>query len=395
MRAHTPLMFQMNEDRFSLFPIGDAELWEIYKRSVASFWTTEEVDLSNDQWDSMTPDEQRYIKTVLSFFAWGDGVVNENLVENFSSEVQLPEARCFWGFQIAMENIHNEMYSLCIDTYIKDGAEKLALFNSMRTHPTSREKGEWAMAWMRSDRPLAERLVAFSCLEGIMFSGAFCSIYYLKKRGLHLPGLTFSNELISRDEGMHCDFACLMHRRLWPRGRPIPAAEADRLLARRPAPATPPPRADADIATGTDAEIDVSVRRAYAAAGGKDVVDDIAASFRASMQCDPATIHRIVADAVDIECRFVTELLPVSLIGMNATLMKTYIQFVADRLCFALDVAPIYGAECPFDWMELISLQGKTNFFERRVGEYQKSGVLAALQNGGSEPRTFTMDEDF
>lgn len=272
-------------------------------------------------WEKLTADEKFFVSHVLAFFAASDGIVNENLCERFASEVQLPEARCFYGFQIAMENIHAETYSLLIDTYIKDTVEKERLFNALETVPCVRKKADWALKWITESSRFAERLVAFATVEGIFFSGSFCAIFWLKKRGL-MPGLTFSNELISRDEGLHCDFACLLFSQL----------------------ERPPP---------------------------------------------PHRVRQIIMEAVEIEREFVTSALPVSLIGMNAAQMTQYVEFVADRLLRELGCPAHYGATNPFDWMDLISMQGKTNFFERRVGEYQKAGVM------GSADKTFSTDADF
>jgi ribonucleoside-diphosphate reductase beta chain len=296
----------------------------MYKKAEASFWTAEEIDLSQDlkDWDKLSDDERHFVKHVLAFFAASDGIVNENLAMRFCNEVQIPEARCFYGFQIAMENIHSETYSLLIDTYIKDQTEKTYLFNAMETVPAVSRKAEWALKWIDSDRSFAERIVAFAAVEGIFFSGSFCSIFWLKKRGL-MPGLTFSNELISRDEGLHCDFACLLFD----------------LIKNKP---------DEDV------------------------------------------VRQIITEAVAIEKEFVTEALPVGLIGMNADLMSQYIEFVADRLLISLGLQKHYKAQNPFDWMELISLQGKTNFFEKRVADYQKSGVMA-----NREDQVFTLEADF
>ncbi len=316
-----------NKDRFVLFPIQHTEIWNMYKKAEASFWTAEEVDLSHDQkdWDRLQSGERHFITNVLAFFAASDGIVNENLAVNFIREVQIPEARCFYGFQIMMENIHSETYSLLIDSYIKDNAEKQRLFNAIETVLCVRKKAEWALRWIRK-ASFAERLVAFAAVEGIFFSGSFCSIFWLKKRGI-MPGLAFSNELIARDEGLHCDFACLL----------------------------------------------------YGMLQNKLTVE---------------TIHEIIGGAVDIEKEFVSESLPVDLIGMNAKMMCQYIEFVADRLLVALGYPKLYRASNPFDFMELISLQGKTNFFEKRVGEYQKAGVM----NGNSinkENFSFNKDVDF
>ena len=317
-----PLLAE-NPNRFVLFPIQNDEVWQYYKKSQASFWTAEEIDLSQDQkdWNNLNDNERHFIKHVLAFFAASDGIVNENLAVNFMQEVQMPEARCFYGFQIMMENIHSETYSLLIDTYIKDPKEKDYLFNALETVPAVQKKGEWALKWINSDN-FAERLIAFAAVEGIFFSGSFCSIFWLKKRGL-MPGLTFSNELISRDEGLHCDFACLLYSYL-----------QNKLSEER--------------------------------------------------------VQAIIADAVRIEQEFVTDALPVSLIGMNAKTMAQYIEFVADRLLVSLGCAKIYNATNPFDFMEMISVQGKTNFFEKRVAEYQKAGVMSERNDN-----VFSLDEDF
>ncbi|MGZ4033438.1 MAG: ribonucleoside-diphosphate reductase small subunit [Bacteroidia bacterium] len=313
-----------NKDRFVLFPIKHNNIWEMYKKAEASFWTAEEIDLNPDlqDWDNkLNDDEKHFIKHVLAFFAASDGIVNENLAVNFMNEVQYPEARCFYGFQIMMENIHSETYSLLIDSYIKDPKEKDRLFHSIDTLPCVGKKAEWAIKWI-GNGTFAERLIAFAAVEGIFFSGSFCSIFWLKKRGL-MPGLTFSNELISRDEGLHCDFACLLYSEL------INKLPKEKVTA-------------------------------------------------------------IITNAVEIEKEFVSDALPVRLIGMNADMMCQYIEFVADRLLVALGCDKAYNATCPFDFMELISLQGKTNFFEKRVAEYQKSGVM-----GKKEDNVFSLDEDF
>lgn len=312
-------------NRFVLFPIKHDDIWAFYKKSEASFWTAEEIDLGPDlhDWEHKLNDDERYfIKHILAFFAASDGIVNENLAENFVAEVQYTEAKFFYGFQIAMENIHSETYSLLIDTYIKDKAEKGKLFNAVETIPCVKKKADWALRWIENGS-FAERLVAFAAVEGIFFSGSFCSIFWLKKRGL-MPGLSFSNELISRDEGMHCDFACLLYN--------------DHLINK----------------------------------------------------LSKETVTGIIKDAVEIEKEFVTDALPVSLIGMNAKLMQQYIEFVADRLLAELGCDKIWNSENPFDFMEMISLQGKTNFFEKRVAEYQKSGVA-----NGTENQVFKLDEDF
>ena len=315
-----------NKNRFVLFPIEHDDIWKFYKQSVASFWTAEELDLSQDlkDWEELNDGERHFISHVLAFFAASDGIVNENLAENFVAEVQYTEAKFFYGFQIAMENIHSETYSLLIDTYVKDPKEKDHLFNAIDTMDCVKKKADWALRWI-DEGSFAERLIAFAAVEGIFFSGSFCSIFWLKKRGL-MPGLAFSNELISRDEGMHCDFACLIYN--------------DHLQNK------------------------LSVE----------------------------TITKIIMDAVEIEKEFVTDALPVNLIGMNADLMCQYIEFVADRLLVELNCPKVFNAKNPFDFMEMISLQGKTNFFEKRVGEYQKAGVMKDKEN--DSPR-FSLDEDF
>jgi ribonucleoside-diphosphate reductase beta chain len=313
-----------NKDRFVLFPIKHNNIWEMYKKAEASFWTAEEIDLNPDlqDWDNkLNDDEKHFIKHVLAFFAASDGIVNENLAVNFMNEVQYPEARCFYGFQIMMENIHSETYSLLIDSYIKDPKEKDRLFHSIDTLPCVGKKADWAIKWI-GNGTFAERLIAFAAVEGIFFSGSFCSIFWLKKRGL-MPGLTFSNELISRDEGLHCDFACLLYSEL-------------------------------------------------------------------TNQLPKEKVTSIITNAVEIEKEFVSDALPVRLIGMNADMMCQYIEFVADRLLVALGCEKAYNTTNPFDFMELISLQGKTNFFEKRVAEYQKSGVM-----GKKEDNVFKLDEDF
>jgi ribonucleoside-diphosphate reductase beta chain len=304
------LLLKENKDRFVLLPIKYPAIWEMYKKSEASFWTAEEIDLSDDQkhWDNLNDGERHFISHILAFFSASDGIVNENLAVNFMSEVQLPEARCFYGFQIMMENIHSETYALLIDTYIKDPDEKDRLFHAIETVPCVKKKAEWALRW----------------IEGIFFSGSFCSIFWLKKRGL-MPGLTFSNELISRDEGSHCEFACLLYSML-------------------------------------------------------------------QNKLSEKAVHDIIKDAVEIEKEFITDALPVALIGMNAKLMSQYIEFVADRWLQELGYSKIYNATNPFDFMEMISLQGKTNFFEKRVGDYQKSGVLTSTEDKAS---AFSLDDDF
>lgn len=317
-------MLVENPNRFVLFPIKYHDFWDMYKKHVASFWTAEEIDLEQDQrdWEKLNENEQHFIKYVLAFFAASDGIVNENLAQKFCTEVQVPEVRCFYGFQIAMENIHSETYSLLIDTYIKDPKEKTFLFNAIDNIEVIKLKANWALSWINNNDIFAERLVAFAAIEGIFFSGSFCAIFWLKKRSL-MPGLTFSNELISRDEGLHCDFACLLYKHI------VNKLSQDR-------------------------------------------------------------IYEIIGNAVEIEKKFVTESLPVELIGMNSKLMTQYIEFVADRLIFALGYQKLYNATNPFEWMDMISLQGKTNFFEKKVGDYQKSGVMSS-----SEDKVFRLDADF
>jgi len=297
-----------NPSRFVVFPIKYHDIWEMYKTAQHSFWSAEEIDLAQDltDWEEKLNDNERhYIKNILAFFAASDGIVNENLAENFVKEVQYPEAKFFYGFQIAMENVHSETYSLLIDTYIKDDKEKDHLFNAIDTVPSVKRKAEWALKWIDSES-FAERLIAFAAVEGIFFSGSFCSIFWLKKRGL-MPGLAFSNELISRDEGLHCEFACLLHN--------------------------------------------------------KYITNKVS----------PERITEIITEAVEIEKEFVTDSLPVSLIGMNAKLMAQYIEFVADYWLSELGCKKVYNAENPFDFMDMLSLQNKSNFFEKRVSEYQKA----------------------
>lgn len=315
-------LLEPNPDRFVTFPIEYPDIWDMYKKAQASFWTVGEVDLSKDlaDWDNLKPDERHFLSHVLAFFAASDGIVVENLVERFATEVQITEARCFYGFQIAMENIHSEMYSELIETLVRDPKEKNTLFHAIEKMPCVKAKADWALNWIQHPS-FAHRLVAFAAVEGIFFSGSFAAIFWIKKRGL-LPGLSFSNELISRDEGLHCDFACLLF---------------NKYLQEKP----------------TQEEI-----------------------------------LQIITDAVSIEQKFLTEALPVSLIGMNCTLMNQYIEFVADRLMVDLGCDKFYKKENPFDFMENISLEGKTNFFEKRVGEYQKCGVL-------SKSHEFSLEEDF
>jgi ribonucleoside-diphosphate reductase beta chain len=317
-----------NPNRFVLFPIQHDDIWNFYKKSEASFWTAEEIDLAADMvdWNEKLNDNERYfIKHILAFFAASDGIVNENLAENFVAEVQYTEAKFFYGFQIMMENIHSETYSLLIDTYIKDKEEKNHLFNAIETLDCVKKKANWALQWIDNGN-FPERIVAFAAVEGIFFSGSFCSIFWLKKRGL-MPGLSFSNELISRDEGMHCDFACLLYT--------------------------------------------------------QHIVNKLPKS----------TVEKIIVDAVNIEKEFVCDALPVRLIGMNADLMSQYIEFVADRLLVELGNEKVYNATNPFDFMEMISLQGKTNFFEKRVAEYQKAGVNKS--GSEEEAKGFSLDADF
>lgn len=321
--AVEPLLVE-DPNRFVLFPIKHNDIWQFYKKAEASFWTAEEIDLSQDiaDWKKMNDGERHFVSHVLAFFAASDGIVNENLANNFLKEVQYAEAKCFYGFQVMMENIHSETYSLLIDTYISDPKEKDHLLRAIETIDCVKKKADWALKWIESDN-FVERLISFAAVEGIFFSGSFCSIFWLKKRGL-MPGLSFSNELISRDEGLHCDFACLLY------------------------------------------------------------MDHI------KNKLSQERIYEIILNAVEIEKEFVTVALPVSLIGMNAEMMCQYIEFVADRLLVSLGCQKHYNATNPFDFMEMISLQGKTNFFEKRVAEYQKSGVMS-----DKESMSFSLDEDF
>ena len=319
-------ILQENKNRFVIFPIKHHDIWEWYKKMEASFWTAEEIDLSQDlnDWNNrLNEDEKYFIKHILAFFAASDGIVNENLAENFVNEVQYAEAKFFYGFQIMMENIHSETYSLLIDTYVKDESEKNELFTAIEVFPAIKKKADWALKWIESDS-FAERLIAFAAVEGIFFSGSFCSIFWLKKRGL-MPGLTFSNELISRDEGVHCDFAVHLHNH--------------HLINKVP----------------------------------------------------KERIREILVDALNIEREFITESLPVSLIGMNAGLMTQYLEFVTDRLLVELGCEREYNTTNPFDFMDMISLQGKTNFFEKKVAEYQKAGVMST----DSEAGKISFDADF
>ena len=317
-------ILEENKNRFVLFPLQHHDIWEFYKKAQASFWTAEEIDLSSDlsDWEKLNAGEQHFVKHVLAFFAASDGIVNENLAENFVSEVQYTEAKFFYGFQIMMENIHSETYSLLIDTYIKDKEEQNHLFNAIDTVPAVQKKAEWALKWIGSES-FVERIIAFAAVEGIFFSGSFCSIFWLKKRGL-MPGLSFSNELISRDEGLHTDFAVHLY---------------------------------------------------------KHHIQDKLSKER---------LIEIIDSALTIEKEFITEALPVSLIGMNSDLMKQYLEYVSDRLLIDLGVGKVYNSDNPFDFMKNIAMENKTNFFEKRVGEYSKQGL-------GSKPDTiqFSTEEDF
>lgn len=319
-------MEKKNTKRYVLYPIEYPELWDMYKKALASFWSVEEVDLGHDMkdWENLTEDEKHFISHVLAFFASSDGIVNENLAQNFMKDIDIPEAKCFYGFQIAIENIHSEMYSLLLTTYIRDTEQREHLFNAIETIPCVQKKAEWALRWIEKPTSFAERLVAFAAVEGIFFSGSFCAIFWLKKRNL-MPGLCFSNELISRDEGLHCDFACLLYHQL-------------------------------------------------------------------KLYIPEKTIHSIIYEAVQCEKEFINEALHVSVIGMNADLMTQYIEFVADRLLNELGCSKLFHVINPFPWMELISLNGKTNFFERRVGEYAKANVSTMKKSGD---KIFKMDEDF
>jgi ribonucleoside-diphosphate reductase beta chain len=308
-------ILQNNPNRFVIFPIKHPDIWDFYKKAEASFWTAEEIDLSGDveQYEALSEGEKHFVNNVLAFFAASDGIVNENLAENFVNEVQYAEAKFFYGFQLMMENIHSETYSLLIDTYIKDSKEQDKYFNAIEHIPCVKKKAEWALSWIDSPS-FAERLIAFAAVEGIFFSGSFCSVFWLKKRGL-LPGLSFSNELISRDEGLHCDFACHLHNH--------------------------------------------------------HVIDKV----------PEEKIHEIIKSALKIEKEFITESLPVDLIGMNTKLMGQYLEFVADRLLVDLKCKKLFGSENPFDFMQNIALQNKTNFFEKRVADYSKSNVGVEYEN--------------
>ena len=324
MSKFTEPLLTENPNRYVMFPISDHEIWSHYKKMQDCFWRTEEIDLSKDlkHWKTLTDKEQHFIKHILAFFAASDGIVLENLGQRFLTEVQLPEARATYGFQLMMENIHSETYSLLIDTYIKNEKDKTNLFKAIDNYPCIKKKADWAIKWIQDKRSsFATRLVAFAAVEGIFFSGSFCSIYWLKKRGL-MPGLTFSNELISRDEGLHTDFAVCLFKK----------------LIKKP---------------------------------------------------KKAKIHELIKDAVEIEKEFICEALPCKLIGMNQKLMKQYIEFVADRMVVQLGYSKIYNVSCPFDFMEMISLEGKTNFFEKRVGDYSLSSGV------DRENETFEISENF
>lgn len=386
-----PLMFRQDESRFTLFPIQHGDVWEFYKKSEASFWTTEEIDLGSDDFERLTADEQTFVKKVLAFFSFADGIVVENLAENFCAEVQWPEARSFYGFQIAMENIHSETYSLLIDRFAKQ--DKHTLFRALRTHPALRRKADWMIQWMHTNSSFAERLVAFACVEGIHFSAAFSCLFWCKKRGLPINGLLFSNELISRDEGLHCDFACLLHSKLWAPGA-VDAGAFDAAL-RHAGYAVPAARgATLDFASETRTRD--AIDAAYPTVDGA-TRDAMKLDVLASMRCTEEVVLGIIRSACEVEFDFIrTEALPVRLIGMNADSAVAYVKFVANRLAAALGAtteAPYPGAENPYDWMDLISLTGKTNFFERRVSEYQKAGVMGSL--AGGHEKTFSMTEDF
>jgi ribonucleoside-diphosphate reductase beta chain len=320
------LLLKHNPGRFVLFPVNHPKIWDMYKKAQASFWSAEEIDLGHDvkDWVRLNDDERHFISHVLAFFAASDGIVNENLARHFMQDVQIPEARCFYGLQIAIENIHSETYSLLIDTYIRDNTEKERLFNAIQHIPCVGKKAEWALRWIENEKGFGERLVAFAAVEGIFFSGSFCAIFWLKKRGL-MPGLCFSNELISRDEGLHCDFACLLYD----------------MLQNKPS---------------------------------------------------ERVVTQIICDAVAIEKEFISEALSVALIGMNADLMKQYIEFVSDRLLGELGCKKVFNTPNPFPWMEQISLEGKSNFFEKRVAEYAKANVSTMKR---SAEKIFSTNEDF
>ena len=319
---HEPLLTE-DDNRYVMFPLKDHDIWQMYKKQVSCFWTAEEIDLSKDisSWKTLNAEEKHFVSMILAFFAASDGIVLENLAERFMSDVKLPEARAFYGFQIAMENIHSETYSLLIDTYIQNKEEKKTLFCAIDNFPCIKKKADWAIKWIHDKRSTFHtRLVAFACVEGIFFSGAFCAIFWLKKRGL-MPGLTFSNELISRDEALHTEFAVLLYSKM-------------------------------------------------------------------QKKIGKQRIYEIIKEAVEIEKEFICDALPCRLIGMNADLMSKYIEFVADRLCVQLGYDKIYNSSCPFDFMEMISIEGKTNFFEKRVSEY-------ALAEKKKDDNVFDLDSDF
>ena len=324
--SNTESLLTENPNRYVLYPINHPRIFDMYKKAVSSFWTVEELDLTKDHNDwqlKLNDNERHFIKNILAFFAGSDGIVLENLGQRFMDEIQVPEAKCFYGFQIAMENIHSEMYSLLIDTYIKNNVEKDRLFRAIETIPSVAKKAKWAIKWIQDkDSNFATRLVAFAAVEGIFFSGSFCSIFWLKKRGI-MPGLTSSNELISRDEGLHTDFACLLYGML-------------------------------------------------------------------SNKLDETVIYELIAEAVEIEKEFIIDSIPCNLIGMNSILMSQYIEFVADRLLAQLGYNKLYKTSNPFDFMEMISIEGKTNFFEKRVTEYSKAGV-----GMDKETMVFSLDADF
>ena len=321
-----PLLREDNH-RYVLFPIQHHDIWSMYKKALASFWTVEEVDLSKDMnhWEKLTNNERNFIENVLAFFAGSDGIVLENLAQRFMNDVKIPEVACFYGFQIGIENIHSEMYSLLIDTYIRDSTRKEQLFNAIDTIPSVGKKAKWAIRWINDrESNFKTRLIAFAAIEGIFFSGSFCAIYWLKKRGL-MPGLTSSNELISRDEGLHTDFAVLMY---------------SKIVNKLP----------------------------------QDV------------------IYQIIEEAVAIEKEFIIDSIPCKLIGMNSNLMSNYIEFVADRLLSQLGYKKLFNSKNPFDFMEMISLEGKTNFFEKRVMDYSKANVAT---DSSSSSRSLVLDADF
>ena len=325
IRSDQELLLTEDANRYVMFPLKDHDIWQMYKKQVSCFWTAEEIDLSKDisSWKTLNAEEKHFVSMILAFFAASDGIVLENLAERFMSDVQLPEARAFYGFQIAMENIHSETYSLLIDTYIQNKEEKHTLFHAIENFPCIKKKADWAIKWIHDKRSTFHtRLVAFACIEGIFFSGAFCAIFWLKKRGL-MPGLTFSNELISRDEALHTEFAVLLYSKM-------------------------------------------------------------------QKKIGKQRIYEIIKDAVEIEKEFICDALPCRLIGMNSDLMSKYIEFVADRLCVQLGYEKIYNSACPFDFMEMISIEGKTNFFEKRVGEY-----ALAIKNQDDQVAAFEFGDDF